>query len=113
MKVPSIHAKGFKEVVYMDALEIELKKANVIYERERPFDTFYEGELLKHRFDAGFYIDNKIIIEAKATSFIPADSCPQTLHYLKASLVVKPGIMVNYGTDKLEFKRIILTGNNS
>jgi hypothetical protein len=30
MKVPSILAKGFKEVVYMDALEFELKKTNVI-----------------------------------------------------------------------------------
>jgi GxxExxY protein len=74
---------------------------------------FYEGELLKHRFDADFYIENKIIIEAKATTFIHADSFRQTLNYLKASQVVKLGIIVNFGTDKLEFKRIVLTGNNS
>jgi GxxExxY protein len=40
MKVHSILGKGFKEVVYKDALEIELKKANLIYEREKPFDIF-------------------------------------------------------------------------
>lgn len=113
MKVHSILGKGFKEVVYKDALELELTKASILYEREKPFNIYYEGELLKHRFDADFYICNKIILEAKATTCIHADSFRQTLNYLKASQIVKLGIIVNFGTDKLEFKRIILTGNNS
>lgn len=109
MKVHSVLGKGFKEIVYKDALEIELQKESISYEREKPFDIFYSGQLLKHSFNADFYIANKIILEAKATTFIHSDSFRQTLNYLKASQFVKLGIIVNFGSEKLEFKRIILT----
>ncbi len=37
MKVHSTLGKGFKEIVYKDALEIEFKKNLIPYEREKPF----------------------------------------------------------------------------
>ena len=37
MEVHRILGKGFKEVVYKDALEIEFKKANIHFERKNVF----------------------------------------------------------------------------
>lgn len=35
MEVHRVLGKGFKEVVYKDALEVELRNANIDFERER------------------------------------------------------------------------------
>jgi GxxExxY protein len=108
MKVHTKLGKGFKEIVYKDALEIELKRHPVLYEREKPFYINYEGEILKHRFDADFFVFNSIILEIKATSFFHPDNFRQTLNYLKASQV-KLGIVINFGEDRLNFKRVVCT----
>ena len=54
MKVHTKLGKGFKEVVYKDALEVEFKKNAILYEREKPFNIQYDDVILKHRFDADF-----------------------------------------------------------
>ena len=108
MKIHRILGKGFKEVVHKDALEIELKKEKIPYEREKEFNIIYEGEILRRKFEADFYLFDSIILEIKASSQIHADSFKQALNYLKASKV-KLGIMINFGADRLEFQRIVCT----
>jgi len=108
MKVHSILGKGFKEVVYKDALELELRKNHIPYEREKRFKIIYEDEILRHRFDADFIAYDSIIIEVKVTPFFHYKDFEQTLNYLKASKV-KLGILINFGEDNLTFKRIVCT----
>jgi len=108
MKVHSKLGKGFKEVVYKDALEIEFKNNQIPYERGKPFAIEYEGIILAHRFDADFFVYNSIIVEVKAAVQFHYDNFKQTLNYLKASQV-KLGILINFGEDKLNFKRVICT----
>jgi len=109
MKVHTKLGKGFKEIVYKDALEVEFRKEkSIIYEREKSFKINYEGVILPHTFNADFYLFDSIILEAKAVSRIPYDSFKQTLNYLKVS-EVKLGILINFGADRLEFERIICT----
>jgi len=106
MKVHSLLGKGFKEIVYKDALEIEFKKNTITYEREKTFRIKYEGDILKHRFRADFIMFDCLILEVKAAWQFHFDNFKQTLNYLKASQV-KLGLLVNFGEDKLNFKRII------
>lgn len=108
MKVHSKLGKGFKEVVYKDALEIEFLNNHIPYTREKSFNIQYEDIILPHRFDADFFVYNSIILEIKAAIFIHPDNFRQTLNYLKASHV-KLGILINFGEDKLKFHRIICT----
>ena len=108
MKIHTKLGKGFKEIVYKDALEIEFKKNVILYEREKPFKIQYEDEILKHRFDADFFVFGSIILEIKAARQFHTDNFKQTLNYLKASQV-KLGILINFGEDKLNFKRVICT----
>src|SRR5690349_19625483 len=84
MKVHSKLGKGFKEIVYKDALEIELKNNHIIYERERPFSIQYEGLILPHKFNADFFVFDAIILEIKAAFQFHYENFKQTLNYLKA-----------------------------
>lgn len=97
---------GFKEAVYKDALEYELKEANVPYQRERGFKIPYKKIVLQRRFYADFVLFDKIILEAKATSMLVNSFVGQTLNYLKAS-ELHLAILVNFGQTSLEYKRIV------
>jgi len=106
MKIHSKLGKGFKEVVYKDALEFEMKTNSIPYEREKSFSIFYGGITLPHRFDADFLVYESIILEIKAAYQIHFDHLIQTLNYLKSSRV-KLGILINFGGDKLVYKRVV------
>ena len=107
MKIHTILGKGFKEIVYKDALEIELKKdGTILFEREKPFSIAYEGVILPHTFNADFFVYKAIILEAKAVSQVHADVFRQTLNYLKTSKV-RLGVIINFGADRLGFQRIV------
>jgi hypothetical protein len=47
---------GFLEAVYQEALEIELKKAEIPYEREKPLSIIYDGKPLKQAYRADFRV---------------------------------------------------------
>jgi GxxExxY protein len=98
--------KGFKEIVHKDAMEVEFKKANIPHEREKRFNIQYEKVILTHKFDADFFVFNSIILEVKASFELRTDNFKQTINYLKAS-EIKLAILINFGEDKLNFKRTI------
>ena len=112
MKIHRTLGKGFREAVYKDALEIELQKAKVPYDREKKFKIEYGDVILRHTFDADFLVYNSIILEIKAASMIHADAFRQTLNYLK-SAHIELALLINFGTDKLLFQRIICTTNRN
>lgn len=51
MKVHRKLGTGFKEAIYKDALEIELKNSRIPYDREKTFKVEYEDVILRHTFD--------------------------------------------------------------
>mgnify|MGYP001161921972 FL=1 len=99
--------KGFSEIIYGDALEIEFKNCNINYSREEKFNISYKGNLLPHYYYADFVIDNKIILEIKAISQLTDSHIKQTLNYL-ADSKLKLSLLVNFGEDSLSYKRVIL-----
>ena len=108
MKIHSKLGPGFREIVYKDAMEIEFVNDPIPYEREKPFPIMYEGFVLKHSFDADYFVFNSIVIEVKAIPQLRTDDFRQTMNYLKASKV-KLGLLINFGESKLRFHRIICT----
>jgi GxxExxY protein len=112
MKVHSILGPGFKEIIYKDAIEIELQRERISYVREKSFRVNYEGVILPRRFDVDFMVYDNIVLEIKATPFIHYQNFKQTLNYLKAS-EIKLGILINFGTNRLEFQRIVCTNKSS
>lgn len=99
--------KGLKKW-YIDALEIELLKEQIVFEREKSFNITYSEIILPHKFNADFFVFDFIILEIKAAFQIHPENFRQTLNYLKVSQV-KLGIIINFGEDKLKFQRVICT----
>ena len=97
---------GFKEVVYKDALELEFKRADILFKKEQQFKIIYKGVALAHKYYADFIIYGAIILEVKAASFIVNSFVAQTINYLKAS-GMKLGIIVNFGEKSLTYKRVV------
>lgn len=107
MEVHRELGKGFTEIVYGDALEIEFKRIDLNYQKEVRFNIFYKGVIIPHQYKADFVIDNKIILEIKAVDTLTSSHIKQTLNYLAASKL-KLGLLVNFGKDSLQYKRVIL-----
>lgn len=98
---------GFLEAVYQEALEIEFGKRNIPFEREVPLRIRYKEVVLKKEYIADFICYDNIIVELKALSELASVHESQVLNYLKAT-GLKLGILVNFGQESLEYKRLIL-----
>lgn len=107
MDVHNQLGKGFNEVVYGDALEIEFIDNQINYSRETKFDINYKGNILPHKYKADFIINDKIVLEIKAIECLTSSHIKQTLNYLAVSKL-KIGLLINFGEESLKYKRIIL-----
>ncbi len=107
MEVHKEMGKGFSEIIYGDALEIEFQKNGIKFSREERYNITYKGNILPHYYYADFVIANKIILEIKAIGILTSSHTKQTLNYLAASKL-RLGLLVNFGEDSLKYKRIIL-----
>lgn len=108
MEVHRIIGKGFLEVVYKDALEIEFSDNSIYYEREKHYTINYKGRLLKRKYIADFVVFDDLILEVKAQSGIYEEDIKQTINYLACSKS-KLGLIINFGENSLTFRRVILT----
>lgn len=97
---------GFLEIVYKDALEYEFSCKDISFEREKEYTVHYKSIILPHKFYADFVVYDKIILEIKCMSGLCDEHIAQTLNYLKVS-DNRLGLLVNFGQEKLHYKRII------
>ncbi|HTX20992.1 MAG TPA: GxxExxY protein [Candidatus Aquilonibacter sp.] len=107
MEVHRELGKGHDEVIYKDALEIEFQRQGIPFKREQEFKLTYKGVILPHKYFADFVVMDKIILEAKAIECLTDSHVRQTLNYLAASKL-KLGLLVNFGEDSLNYKRVVL-----
>src|SRR5690554_6169632 len=107
MEVHNNLGKGFSEIVYKDALEVEFRNENIFFEREKGYLVNYKGIILPHKFYADFVVFGNVILEVKSVSKIANEHVAQALNYLKVS-ENKVALVVNFNEDKLMYKRLIL-----
>ena len=108
MEVHRTLGPGFMEIVYKDAIEIEARAKPIPYSREEPHFVEYKDHILKHTFTTDFTMFENIILEAKATAEgISNLFIAKMINYLKVTKC-KVGLIVNFGKESLEYKRIIL-----
>ena len=106
MEVHKILGAGFLEAVYQEALEKEFILRNVPYEREKQLKISYKGQELSKYYFADFLCFEHIIVEVKALSSLNDEHLSQVINYLKATNN-KIGLLLNFGQESLEFKRVI------
>lgn len=98
--------KGQDEVIYKDAFVVELQRAQIPFSRERKYEVSYKGVILPHHYYADFVVWDKILFEAKAVERLTDAHIKQVLNYLAISKL-ELGLLVNFGSDSLEWKRVI------
>ena len=105
MKVYNTLKHGFLEAVYQEALEIEFKRQQIPFEREKELTINYEGVKLKQTYRADFVCYGNIIVELKAVSHLDDGHRSQVYNYLCAT-GYKVGLLFNFGhSDGLEIER--------
>jgi len=108
MEVHRTLGPGFLEAVYEEAFVYELEEADLKCERQKEFCIRYKEITLKKKLRCDLLVENKIIIENKAASDIAPIDEVQLVSYLKAS-GLRIGLLFNFGSKSLEFKRRIAT----
>ena len=107
MHVYNTLGAGFLEAVYQEALEIELQKRGIPYEREKELTVTYEGIALKQTYRADFVCYGQIIVELKAVNNLDNAHRAQVFNYLKAT-DLKLGVLFNFGNPhQFEYERKI------
>ena len=107
-KVYNTLGAGFLEAVCQEALEIELQRQGIPYEREKELKIVYEGVELKQTYKADFVCYGKIIVELKAVSALDDAHRAQVYNYLHAT-GLKMGLLLNFGNaEELEKQRIVM-----
>ena len=107
-KVYNTLGAGFLEAVYQEALEIELQRQGIPYEREKELKIVYDGVELKQTYKADFVCYGKIILELKAVSALDDAHRAQVYNYLHAT-GLKMGLLLNFGNaEELEKQRIVM-----
>ncbi len=109
--VANKYGKGLKEIIYQKALEEELEKENLKFESQKRIDIYsIETGKKLGTYVPDILVEDKIIVEIKATSFTRVDDINQQRSYLKASKY-EIGYLVNFCTQELEIKRSICTND--
>ena len=108
-EVHTQYGSGQKESIYQKALEEKFSLNNISFNKEVDISIKSEDtgkRLGNHRLD--FVIDDKVVIETKAIKFTPNKLEQQLYSYLKNSKY-PVGLMINFGSQKLYVRRLILT----
>lgn len=95
---------GFQEVIYQRALEIEMRLANLNFNREFEMQIIYREEQIGTR-RVDFLVENTISVELKAITKLEEVHFAQAINYLEA-YNLEIGLLINFGETSLNFKRL-------
>lgn len=104
MQVHSTLGNGFQEVIYQRALAIEMRSADLSFQREMEMPIFYRDEQIGTR-RVDFFVENCVMVELKAMEKIEDVHKAQAINYLEAYHIAD-GLLINFGGLSLEFKRL-------
>ena len=106
MEVHNTLGSGFLEAVYQEAFQYELEALNIPFKREVSLPIVYKNKTLSKYYIADFICYECIIVEVKALTELTKEHKAQVINYLKATNY-ELGILVNFGSSKLSYERII------
>jgi GxxExxY protein len=96
---------GFLHRVYQRALQVELAHRGFKAELETRITVRYK-EAIVGEYDADLLVNDSVLVEVKIAPQYDKGDEAQLLNELKAT-GVKVGILVNFGRNKVEYKRLV------
>ena len=103
MKVHSILGPGFLESVYQNALALEWQKSGFKVDAQRPITVHYDGQVVGV-FTADLLVSDSLILELKANQLLAKAHEVQLGNY-RVATGIDEGVLLNFGAQRLEYKR--------
>ena len=94
---------GFLEKVCKNAMVVELRKLKLNFETEKLIQVLYDG-IVVGEYRTDIIVEGKLILELKATQDLSIANEVQLVNYL-TSTQIDDGLLINFGSEKLQFKR--------
>ncbi|MEY2494365.1 MAG: hypothetical protein QOJ45_857 [Verrucomicrobiota bacterium] len=95
---------GFLELMYEEALAIELASAGITFQRQKLLPVFYREHLIgEHRLD--LVVEGKLILEPQAISQLEKIHFAIVRSYLKAS-GLDDALLLNFASTRRVVKRV-------
>ncbi len=98
---------GFLESVYETCLIIELEKAGLSAQSQKPITVHYDGEVVGEFF-ADLLVEDVVMVELKSVRRLAEKHEVQLVNYLVAT-GIDVGLLLNFGEEKVEVKRKVRT----
>jgi len=96
---------GFLESIYEAGMVVELNRAGLKVEQQKPLPIYYREVLVgEHRLD--LLVENLIVVELKAISELEDIHFAIVRSYIKAA-GLEHGLLLNFATMPLTVKRVI------
>jgi GxxExxY protein len=105
MAVHSELGPGYLEKVYCNALAHEFSLRSIRFESGVDLPVTYRGVVVGN-YEADYIVESQIVLEVKVASAFHPRHEAQALNYLAATNL-RLAILLNFGADKLQYKRIV------
>lgn len=99
---------GHLEKVYENGLYNRLNKLGLNVEQQRPLSVSDEDGTVLGEFFADLVVDDILVIELKACNRLVDEHVAQLLGYLRSS-GKEHGLLINFGSAKLEIRKFALS----
>jgi GxxExxY protein len=96
---------GFLERVYQRSLQVELLRRGFRAELEKRITVRYKDAVVGE-YDADLIVEDCVLVEIKVNPQYDKRDEAQLLNELKAT-GLKVGLLVNFGRNKVEYKRLV------
>jgi len=96
---------GFLERVYQQAMKVELELRGLKVEIEVDIEVQYKNQVVGN-YRADILVNDCVLVELKVSPSIDSRDEAQLLNELKAT-GIKIGLLLNFGKQKAEFKRLV------
>ena len=101
---------GHKETIYQKALEKELARAEIKFEKEPAIKIYSSKGDYLGLYRPDFLIENKILVELKATPHVSKEEAVRVYDYLRNG-EYELAYLVNFASSPLYIRRFIYTNN--
>ena len=94
---------GFLESVYRKAMVIELSKAGLKVEEEKPLQVYYD-DVVVGNFSVDLYVEDTVVVELKSVQNTVEGHEVQLVNYLNG-LKKEIGLLINFSPSGIQVKR--------
>ena len=97
--------RGLSELIYQEALALEMKERDMAFEREKELRLYYKEHLMDKTYFADFYYKG-VIIELKAVEEISSEHRSQLFNYMRITQQDR-GVLLNFCEKSLRAERYL------